>query len=320
MLQKYKSVLTLLIFLLPFFGLLGQIPEHKDLKTKYIIVLVIDGPRYSETFGDSSCKYIPRMGKELVKEGVLFTDFKNNGPTYTNSGHTAITTGVYQSISNAGKKLPKNPSFFQYYLHQKGVDKSKAWLISSKGKLEILANTKRKKWWNIYMPMTYCGVRGNSADYAGDIQTFNKVKEVMVTDRPRLMLINFLAVDATAHQGNWPEYLSSLQKCDQYAYELWKFIQEDPELKDQTALLITNDHGRHLDGVKDGFVSHGDKCEGCKHISLLAMGPDFKKNAIVSAPAEMIDISATVARMFDFTMPTGRGRVLCELFPSVSIQ
>lgn len=315
MFQRFLLIISLIVcvFTTSSFHNLKKMPDKRVYKTKYVVVLVIDGPRYTETFGDSTCRYIPRMGKEMVHEGVLFTDFKNNGPTYTNSGHTAITTGVYQRISNAGKELPKKPSFFQYFLNQTGADKTKAWLISSKGKLEILANTKQKKWWNMYMPSTYCGVKGNSADYVGDIQTFNKVKEVFAQYKPNLTLINFLAVDANGHQNNWPEYLAALQKCDEYAYQIWNTIQSDPEMKDQTTLFITNDHGRHLDGRKDGFVSHGDKCEGCKHISLLALGPDFHKDLVVGTPAEMIDISATIAEMLGFLMPTSRGRVLNEL-------
>ncbi|MDD2983967.1 MAG: alkaline phosphatase family protein [Crocinitomicaceae bacterium] len=287
---------------------------ERKYKTEHVVVLVIDGPRFTETFGDTSCQYIPRMGKELIHEGVLYSNFRANGPTYTNSGHTAITTGVYQSISNAGKTLPKNPSFFQYYMKEKKVDKSKAWIISSKGKLEILANTKKKKWWNVYQPMTYCGVQGHSAEYVGDIQTFNKVKAVFKADAPTLTLINFLEVDANAHQNDWPNYLRTLQNCDEYAYQLWQFIQADSVMANKTALLITNDHGRHLDGVKDGFVNHGDKCEGCKHISLLAMGPDFKKNVIVPEGGELIDISATIAEILGFCMPSSKGKVLEELF------
>jgi predicted AlkP superfamily pyrophosphatase or phosphodiesterase len=91
----------------------SNIVLSQEFKSEYTIIVVIDGPRYTETFGDSSCKYIPNMGKNLVKEGVLYTNFRNNGPTFTISGHTAMTTGVYQSISNAGKKLPDNPSIFQ---------------------------------------------------------------------------------------------------------------------------------------------------------------------------------------------------------------
>ncbi len=286
-------------------------------KTEYVIILIIDGPRYSETFGDTSCKYIPKMGKELVKQGVLYSNFRNNGPTYTNSGHTAITTGVYQSISNGGKQLPKNPNIFQYYLKEKGRDKTDAYIISSKGKLEVLANTKNKKWWNSYMPMTYCGVKGQSTEYSPDPPTMNKVYETLGENPPHLMLINLLAVDSYGHSNNWPQYLASIRKCDSYADELWGFIQNHPKLKDKTALLITNDHGRHLDGHKDGFVNHGDKCEGCKHISLLALGPDFKRNQVISTEGELIDISKTISHILKFQMPSSRGRILNELFQEV---
>jgi len=283
-------------------------------KTKYIVVLVIDGPRWTETFGDTSSRYIPYMGKQLVKEGVLFTNFYNNGSTTTSAGHTAICTGYYQHISNGGKELPKRPNMFQYYLKTTNADKSKAWIISSKGKLEILASTKDKHWWNMYMPSTYCGPNGNSSSYGGDPGTVAKVKEVITAYHPKLMLINLLEVDTHGHGNDWPGYLRGLVNCDQHAYNIWQYIQADPEMKDQTTLFITNDHGRHLDGHKNGFVNHGDKCDGCKHISLLAMGPDFPKGKIVTSKAEMIDIPATISCMMDFQMPTQKGRFLTELF------
>ena len=286
----------------------------QTLKTEYVIVVVIDGPRYSETFGDSSCKYIPNLGKKLINEGVLFSNFKNNGPTYTISGHTAMVTGNYQKISNAGKKLPDNPSIFQYYIKEKNRDKTDAYLVCSKGKLEVLGNTKNKNWWNTYMPMTYCGVKGQSKEYVGDEQSMNKVYELLNGDTPHLMLVNLLAVDSYAHSNNWDKYLESLQKCDRYVYELWQRIQDNPKMKDKTTLFITNDHGRHLNGHKDGFVNHGDKCEGCKHISLLALGPDFKKGEKVIRERELIDISKTIAFILDFQMPTSKGEVIKELF------
>lgn len=290
-----------------------DVPQQA-LKTQYVIVLIIDGPRFTETFGDTACKYIPIMGKELVKEGVLFSNFRNNGPTYTNAGHTAITTGHYQSISNAGKELPKRPSFFQYYLKEKNADKTDAYIVSSKGKLEILANTKDKHWWNMYMPSTYCGPNGNSSEYANDLVTFNKVNELIDSKPPHLMLINFLAVDTYGHSNEWDKYLASLVKCDQYVDAIWKKIQSNPQMKDKTALLITSDHGRHLDGHKNGFVNHGDNCEGCRHVALLGLGPDFRKNVRIETGGEQLDISKTIAYLLRFNMPTSEGRVLTELF------
>ncbi|MNJ86600.1 phosphopentomutase [compost metagenome] len=290
-------------------------PPSKKYETEYVIVLIIDGPRFTETFGDTTYKYIPHLGNELKKEGVLLSNFRNNGPTYTISGHTAITTGRYQRISNAGKQLPKYPSMFQYYLKEKGVPKSDAWVISSKGKLEVLGNTKYKKWWNVYKPATYCGLHGNGADYGGDQETYDKMIEVLSSKNPpHLMLVNLLAADAYAHAKKWDMYLKSIVQCDEYAFQLWNFIQSNEQLKDKTTLIVTNDHGRHLDGHKDGYISHGDNCEGCRHISLLAMGPDFKKNVESKEDAEQIDISKTISEILHFSVPTGKGRVLTELF------
>ena len=283
-------------------------------KTKFVVILVIDGPRYSETFGDSTYQYIPKLGAILKKQGTLYPNFQNNGPTYTIAGHVAMTTGVYQKISNSGKHLPKNPSIFQYFLKAKKADKSEAWIIASKGKLEVLANTRNKKWWSLYMPSTYCGANGNSADYVIDAQTFGKAKEVFKQNTPTLTLINLLAVDAIAHQKDWKGYLEALKKSDEYAFQIWNEIQSNPEMKNQTTLFITNDHGRHLDGHKDGFVSHGDKCDGCKHISLLVLGPDVAQDRVIDKRAELIDISKTISILLGFDMPTSKGRYLKELF------
>lgn len=290
------------------------VPIETAYKTRHVIILVIDGPRWTETFGDPDLRYIPKMGRELTKEGVLYTNFYNNGPTYTSSGHTAITTGFYQSISNAGKELPKRPSIFQYYLKQSNADKSEAWLVSSKGKLEILANTYDKDWWNTFMPMTYCGPNGGSSGYEEDAKTVVQYKRVINAHTPNLMLINLLEADVNGHGNNWSGYLQSIKNCDQYVSDLWQMIQSDPEMKDRTTLFVTNDHGRHPDGHKDGFVSHGDNCEGCRHISLLALGPDFKKGQVISTPAELIDISKTVGKLLGFDIPTSKGCVLQDLF------
>jgi predicted AlkP superfamily pyrophosphatase or phosphodiesterase len=290
------------------------IPTDSPYRTQNVIVLIIDGPRFSETFGDSTCQYIPNLSKELAPQGVLFTNFRNNGTTNTNSGHTAITTGVYQNIKNNGTELPKYPSFFQYYLKEKKVSKEKAWIVSSKGKLNILANARKKGWFNSYMPAEYCGPNGNGSEYQADIKTWDIVMEKLKEDQPNLMLLNLLEVDTRGHSNDWPNYLEAIKRTDEYASRLWKFIQNDEHYKNKTTLIITNDHGRHLDGHKDGFKEHGDGCEGCRKIYMLALGPDFEKGQVVTEEYEQIDISVSIAKLMHFEMPTSRGRVIEPLF------
>ena len=98
-----------------------------------VIILVIDGPRYSETWGDDFKQFIPRM-KEISSQGVIYTNFYNEGGTYTNAGHTAITTGIYQNINNSGLEQPIYPSIFQYYNEQISGTENACWIVASKDK------------------------------------------------------------------------------------------------------------------------------------------------------------------------------------------
>lgn len=309
-----KSHIAAFVFLLFSFSLFSQ-QGNSFYRTKYVVILVIDGPRYSETYGDTSCRLSPILCDSLRYEGAFYEDFKNNGVTYTVPGHAAITTGIYQRISNSGTSLPKNPSLFQYYLKSSGAAKSDAYIVASKGKLDVLANTENKKWHNQFLAGTYCGPNGNGIGYGKDDKTFAKVTELVTSPNvPHVMLINLLAVDVYGHANNWEKYKESITACDAYASNLWRMIQNNPVMKNQTTLFITNDHGRHLDRVKSGFVNHGDRCEGCRHISLLVLGPDTPKGLSIKKEGELIDISKTIARLLHFDMPTSKGRFLEEAF------
>lgn len=309
--KNHIAAFVFLLFSFSFFAQQGK----SSYQTKYVVILVIDGPRYSETYGDTSCRLSPILCDSLRYEGAFYEDFKNNGVTYTVPGHTALTTGIYQRISNSGTSLPKNPSLFQYYLKSTGAAKSDAYIVASKGKLDVLANTENKKWHDQFLAATFCGPNGNGIGYGKDDKTFAKVTELVTSPNvPHVMLINLLAVDVYGHANNWEKYQESITACDAYASRLWRMIQNNPVMKNQTTLFITNDHGRHLDGVKSGFVNHGDRCEGCRHISLLVLGPDTPKGLNIKKEGELIDISKTIATLLHFEMPTSKGRFLEESF------
>ena len=104
-----------------------------------------------------------------------------------------------------------------------------------------------------------------------------------------------------------------IQDTDELAAKLWTWIQSQPDFANQTALFITNDHGRHADGHLDGYVSHGDDCPSCHHISLLALGPDFKKGAVVETHRGQIDIAETAAEILGVKLPASKGALLTEL-------
>lgn len=299
-----------------FFVLKEFVAQKTEIRTEHVVVLVIDGVRHTETFGDSSYQNVPNLFFKLAPQGVLNTNFRANTPkTTTNAGHTAMVTGRYQRIKNNGTQLPRFPSMFQYYMKQKDIHKDKLWVISSKGKLSILGNSKHRKWRNLYQPNVFCGRNGNGKDHVGDAKTWQKVLQVVDAYAPKLMLINLLAPDARAHANLWDGYLDAIKKSDEYALELWNIIQKHPEMKDKTTLLITTDHGRNADGFRDGFISHGARTESNKRIFMLALGPDCKKGIIMeNAHHELSDIASTAAFLLGFDMPTSRGEFMSELF------
>lgn len=278
-------------------------------KTKNVIIVVMDGARYSETWGHSGKQYIPRM-RELASQGVICTSFYNEGLTSTVPGHTAITTGIYQNINNAGQEIPLNPSIFQYYLNQHLEPPTDAWIFASKDKLEVLSDCLDPSWTGKFRPKTDCGVNGNQTGYREDSITFSHLIDTLEKYHPHLVLVNFKEPDMSGHANDWLAYVDQIKKIDEYVWNLWNFIESEDQYKGTTSLIVTNDHGRHSDGVDNGFVSHWGNCEGCRHIFFFGIGPDFKKNHIDQTFYSQIDIAPTVGKIMNISIPDTDGKVM----------
>ena len=330
-----------------FFCLLGcniQDEENRKAETKYktenVIVIVVDGPRYSETWGDTTHQYIPFFSNIISKSGIVNTEFYNHGKTSTIAGFTAITTGVYQEMNNKGKELPKYPSIFQYFIKKNNkqsffsfetVSENKnAWIINSKHKLKILDNCENKEWSGKYLPsLDSWGNRTNKVKESkleklrvikriksknrNDTLTLKSFFNIMSEHHPKLTLLGFHEPDLSGHDNSWKNYLQGIIDTDKYIYKIWQYIQNDSYYKGNTTLFITNDHGRHLDGIKTGFKDHGDGCPGCRHVNFFAFGPDFQ-TGIIDVKRELIDIPATIAELLQFDGEYIEGKVMYELF------
>jgi hypothetical protein len=69
--------------------------------------------------------------------------------------------------------------------------------------------------------------------------------------------------------------LSFVSGCSSSRYGSRDYVQNDPQYKDKTALVLPTDHG-HGDTVKAEWTSHGNKFEGSSGIYFAAMGPKLK--------------------------------------------
>ena len=277
---------------------------------KNIVVVVIDGPRYTETWGDPIQQYIPYQSGILKSRGVFFTHFLNDSITYTTAGHDQLVTGVKEFIENTGTQLPGFPSFFQYWRKQTGAAKTDAWIITSKDKLQVLADCNDDSFHQQYNPSADCGISGLASGYRHDTVTLSHALQVLQQYHPRLLLIQFKEPDNSAHKNDWAGYINGIQQTDGYIKIIDEFLQNDAFYSGSTDLIITNDHGRHSEGWKDGFVSHGDSCDGCRHISLLAAGPHFNTHQVVTDPFNLCDLNATINYLLSVNNPYSEGKVM----------
>jgi len=193
------------------------------------------------------------------------------------------------------------------------IPKESAWIINSKDKLAVLGNCKNADWKDQYLPSFDCGISGIGSAYRHDRVTLAKFFDVMSEHHPKLILLGFREPDFSGHTNSWENYLQEIRNTDEYIYKIWDYIRNDPYYSGTTTLFIANDHGRHSDHVGDGFRSHGDGCEGCRHINFFAYGPDFK-NGIIDIRRELIDIPATIAEILHFKPEYIEGDIMYELF------
>jgi hypothetical protein len=284
-------------------------PEYK---TKHVFLVVMDGVRWMDSFGDPQHQYIPHLYNDLRPLGTLFTHYYNRGITVTRQGHSTMASGTWQMVPNGGPRLTM-PSLFEYLRDEKGIPPTKAWAIFGKGPYSFAAYSSHPAYGAKFAASEFHGGGPddpvNEMSVMGDAGVLQKVKDVMKQDQPDFFFINFGYTDHSGHIAkSFAEYTDAIRNCDVQFYKLWEAIQADPYYKDTTTVLFVNDHGRH----SSDYHSHGDHCDGCEHIMLLAIGPDIKQDYVSDKEALQIDLAPTIGELLDLQTPLAKGRVLTE--------
>ena len=293
----------LLLSLILVGGLFAQMPD------KYVVLVIIDGARYSETLGDTAGTYTPNM-KRLALEGSVIDSFFNNGATVTSRGVPAIWSGSWSTPKDTfyngfNTQYATVPTLWEYFRKEHQQDSTEAmYIMKYLGSpwLQSFRPDYGPAYWPWYI------LQGSS-----DISVWQNAKSKLQTHHPRLSVLYFSDVDHYGHEGNWDVYTRSIAVADSIVNLLWNFVQADPVYKDKTTILVTNDHGRHLDGVSTGFVGHGDGCFGCRRIMLFAIGADVKKGIHTNTKRYIPDIVPTIGKILNFPTPVVSGTSMNEI-------
>ncbi len=132
-----------------------------------------------------------------------------------------------------------------------------------------------------------------------DEHTFALTKSYMMANHPKVVYIDFADPDDFGHAGQYDSYLDSAHYIDAMIASLWKMIQEDPNYKDKTAIMVYPDHGR---GLGDQWTGHGSETAHSDETWLAAIGPSVTPTGEVKTKGQIHQdqIAQTAAHLLGF--------------------
>jgi len=280
--------------------------------TDRVVLVIIDGLRYSEGLGDPEHVHTPRMA-DIAEQGALVADFQNDGYTYTSRAIPAIWCGAWTEINTfndpacegSSNSTTELPTVFEYYRKQLARPGSDC-VYTLKDLCSWKASFDENygpDYWPIYHTV------GST-----DTDVWHETEQIISDLAPRFLLMYLADVDHEGHSGNWENYLAAIQAADSLVGELWDVLQADTAYAGKTTLFVTNDHGRH----DYDFSGHGDACLGCRQIQLLAVGPDIHAGMLSDEPRSIPDIAPTIGELLGFTTDQSTGTAMLELIDATA--
>jgi len=128
-----------------------------------------------------------------------------------------------------------------------------------------------------------------------DAYTFAFAMDYLTREQPVVLLLGLDEMDDWAHDGKYDLALDAMHRADAYLETLWAALQNDPNYRDRTTLIVTTDHGRGRSG--DGWRRHGASVDGADEVWIAVLSPDvaLRGEWTPSAPLFQNQIAATIA-------------------------
>jgi len=275
-----------------------------------VVLVIIDGARYSETFGDNTREYIPSMDS-LAQHGTIVDSFYNDGITYTSRAIPALWCGTWTEVRDTtyyGRETQYtlSPSIFEYIRHDLMLPANQCYYV-----LKYINSLWLPSFHEDYGPEYWPEFHSVGST---DEDVRDEALSIMQSHHPRFTLVYLADVDHAGHSGNWDDYITAIETADAIVGDIWEFIQNDPVYADNTVMMVTNDHGRH-DDQHGGFSGHGDGCDGCRHIMMLAIGPGIREGIVENSEYRTTpDFAVTACEILDVNPSMSDGDVMQEIF------
>ena len=134
-----------------------------------------------------------------------------------------------------------------------------------------------------------------------DVFTYFAAREYLKLYKPDILYIAFDETDDFAHAGKYDQYLRSAHAVDKMMADLWTIIQQMPEYKNKTSLIVTTDHGRGSIDKRD-WQHHGEKIDEADQIWIAAIGCGIPAKGEINTTNQIYQyqIAPTIAELLGF--------------------
>ena len=128
-----------------------------------------------------------------------------------------------------------------------------------------------------------------------DALTFRIAMNHLASVRPRVLYLALDESDDWAHDGKYDRVLEALARTDAHLQQLWTWVQNDPDYRGRTHLLVTVDHGRGH--TPQDWRNHGATVPGSDEVWIAFASPRLTRRGIWQnhAPLSTSQIAATIA-------------------------
>lgn len=131
---------------------------------------------------------------------------------------------------------------------------------------------------------------------AFDAISIEAALEHLARHTPRVLYVGLGETDEWAHERRYDRYLDAAHRSDRFLEELWTTLQQMPEYRDRTALVVTTDHGRGTTGAD--WPDHGRDVPGAEALWIAVMGPDTPALGVrEGVPTTQSQVAATIAAL-----------------------
>lgn len=109
-------------------------------------------------------------------------------------------------------------------------------------------------------------------DNVFDVFTMEATRSALQRRQPRVLFIGLGETDEWGHGRRYDLYLDAAYKSDRFLSQTWQALQQLPQYRDKTALVVTTDHGRG--STRADWTDHGKNVPGAELVWMAVLGPD----------------------------------------------